>query len=302
MVVAALGGNALLPRGEPPTTATHEAHVARASTALAAIARDHDLVVTHGNGPQVGLLALRAALDGNGGSPLDVLGAETEGWIGYLLERGLRSVLPGRAVAALLTQVEVDPADPAMGRPTKPIGPLYDEETARRLAAERGWSVERDEKGWRRVVPSPAPRRIVELEAIRLLVDHGVVPIYAGGGGVPVTTDESGRIRGVEAVVDKDATAGLLARQLQADVLLLLTDVDGVLLDYGSADERLLERATPDDLDALRLPAGSMGPKVAACSAFVRATRGRAAIGRLEDAAALAAGDAGTQIDDDTEG
>ena len=299
LVVAALGGNALLRRGERPTAEAQEANVLRASRALAEIARDHDLVVTHGNGPQVGLLALRSTTAGDAASTLDVLGAESVGWIGYLLERGLRSVLLGRAVAALLTQVEVDLDDPAMRNPTKPIGQVYDVDTANRLAAEHGWTMAADGEGWRRVVPSPSPKRIVELEAIRVLVDHGVIPICAGGGGVPVCTDADGRVHGVEAVVDKDATAALLAQQLQADVLLLLTDVEGVLLDYGSPSQRLLERATPDELDALALPAGSMGPKVRACTDFVRATAGRAVIGRLEDAAVLVAGTAGTQVDDE---
>lgn len=297
LVVAALGGNALLRRGEPQTLEAQEANALRACRALAEMAQDHDLVVTHGNGPQVGLAALRSEAGGRHPQPLDVLGAETEGMIGYLLERGLRSVLPGRAVAALLTQVEVDPADPAFDEPTKPIGPVYDEATARRYAGERGWSVAPDGDGWRRVVPSPSPRGILELEAIRVLVERSVIPICAGGGGVPVTIDPDGRVHGVEGVVDKDATAALLARQLQADVLLLLTDVEGVLVDYGTPDERLLRRTTAAELRDLQLPAGSMGPKARACAAFVEATGGRAAIGRLGDAAAVARGEAGTQVE-----
>jgi carbamate kinase len=297
LVVAALGGNALMRRDEPQTMAAQEANALSACRALAEVARGHDLVVTHGNGPQVGLLALRSeALDATRPQPLDLLGAESEGLIGYLLERGLRSVLPGRAVAALLTQVEIDPGDPALRTPTKPIGPVYDEARARALARERGWNVARDGRGWRRVVPSPSPRGILELEAIRLLVDHGVIPICAGGGGVPVTVEPDGWVHGVEGVVDKDATAALLGRQLQADVLILLTDVEGVMLDWGTPRARLLGRATPGELRAMGLPSGSMGPKVEACAAFVEATGGRAAIGRLDQAVAVADGTAGTQV------
>lgn len=297
LVVAALGGNALLRRGEPQTLEAQEANALRACHALAELAQDHDLVVTHGNGPQVGLAALRSEAGGHHPQPLDVLGAETEGLIGYLLERGLRSVLPGRAVAALLTQVEVDRGDPAFHEPTKPIGPVYDEATARRMADERRWSIAPDGEGWRRVVPSPRPRAILELEAIRVLVERSVIPICAGGGGVPVIIDPGGRVHGVEGVVDKDATAALLARQLQADLLLLLTDVEGVLADYGTPDQRLLRHTTPTELRSLGLPAGSMGPKAEACAAFVEATGGRAAIGRLQDAVAVARGEAGTQVE-----
>ena len=229
LVVAALGGNALLRRDEPQTLAAQEANAFRACRSLAAIAADHALVVTHGNGPKVGLLAMQnEALEPSERPTLDMLGAVTEGTIGYLLERAMRSELPGRAVAALLTQVEIDPTDPAFARPTKPIGPVFDESTARRFEAERGWAMAPEGRGWRRVVASPRPRGILELEALRLLVDHGVLAICAGGGGVPVSIDPDGRVHGAQAVVDKDATAALLARELQADVLLLLTDVEGV--------------------------------------------------------------------------
>lgn len=297
LVVAALGGNALLRRNEPQTLAVQEANAFRACRALAGVAADHDLVVTHGNGPQVGLLAMQnEALDPDERPTLDVLGAVTEGTIGYLLERAMRSELPGRPVAALLTQVEVDPADSAFSRPTKPIGPIVDEAAARRSSGERGWSMAPEGGGWRRVVASPEPRAILELEALRLLVDRGVIAICAGGGGVPVTIASDGRVSGAPAVVDKDATAALLARQLQADVLMLLTDVAGVFDDFGGPSERLIEAATPDELKSLELPEGSMGPKVAACISFVEATGGRAAIGRLDDAAAVAEGSAGTQI------
>lgn len=293
----ALGGNALLRRGEPPTLAVQEHNARAAARALAPIARDHALVVTHGNGPQVGMLALRAeALDPDNPVPLDVLGAESEGMIGYLLERGLRQELPERAVAALLTQVTVDPADPAFDHPTKPIGPVMDEALARRRADERGWRIARDGEGWRRVVPSPRPTGVLELEVLRLLVDHGVVPVCAGGGGVPVVIEDDGSISGVEGVVDKDRTAALLGRELQADLLVLLTDVEGVIEGFGTPGARVLERLTPDELRALELPAGSMGPKAEACAAFVEATGRPAAIGPLERAAGVVAGKAGTRI------
>lgn len=297
LVVAALGGNALLRRGEPLTLEVQERNAASAARALAGVARDHDLVVTHGNGPQVGLLALRAeALDPGRPAPLDVLGAESEGMIGYLLERGLRQALPNRAVAALLTQVTVDADDPAFRDPTKPIGPVLARGEAERLARERGWRLAPDGLGWRRVVPSPQPIQIVELEVLRLLVDHGVIPICAGGGGVPVVTEPDGRLRGVDAVVDKDRTAALLARELQADLLVLLTDVAGLFEGFGTPGARVIREITPGALRTLDLPRGSMGPKAEACASFVEATGRPAAIGSLADAAAVVAGKAGTRI------
>jgi carbamate kinase len=295
-VVAALGGNALLRRGEPMDSEVQRRNVARAAEALAPIARDHTLVVTHGNGPQVGLLALQAAAyQGVAPYPLDVLGAESEGMIGYLVERELRARLPDRQVVTLLTQVEVDRSDPAFARPTKPIGPVFDRERGERLARERGWTMTAENGGLRRVVPSPEPLRIVELPAIALLVEAGAIVVCAGGGGIPIVVDESGSSRGVEAVIDKDLAAALLARELASDVLLLLTDVDAVYLDWGRS-QRPLTRATPVELRRHRFAEGSMGPKVEAACRFVEATRRRAAIGRLEDAAAVLAGSAGTQV------
>lgn len=297
VVVVALGGNALMRRGEPPTQAVQAHNVARAARALAAIAREHQLVVTHGNGPQVGMLALRAeAHDPDNPVPLDILGAESEGMIGYLLERGLRQELPLVPVAALLTQVLVDADDPAFANPTKPIGPVLPEAEARRRSRARGWHIAPDGLGWRRVVPSPKPLAIVELEALRILVDHGVIPICAGGGGVPVVEEPGGALRGVEGVVDKDRTASLLARELQADLLVLLTDVPGILLDFGTPRSRVLSEVTPAGLRELDLPAGSMGPKAEACAAFVEARRRPAAIGALDDAEAVVAGTAGTRV------
>lgn len=295
-VVAALGGNALLRRGEPLDAETQRHNVALAARSLAAIARDHELVVTHGNGPQVGLLALQAEAYPEGGVyPLDVLGAESEGMIGYLLQQGLRNALGDRPVATLLTQVLVDAADPAFASPTKPIGPIYARAEAAALAATRGWAVRPDGQHWRRVVASPEPSAIVELDVIELLVGAGVLAICAGGGGVPVV-EAAGALHGVEAVVDKDLVAALLATELRADALLLLTDVPAVQTAWGTAQARAVPEATPAELRALDLAAGSMGPKVEAASRFAEATGGRAMIGALDDAAALLDGTAGTCV------
>jgi carbamate kinase len=252
--------------------------------------------VTHGNGPQVGLLALQAAA-GQNGTPLDVLGAESDGMIGYVLAQELGNAMAGREVATVLTQVVVEPTDPAFDRPTKPIGPTYADRGAAGAAAPGSrWAIGRDGEAWRRVVASPEPRAIVELEPIRVLLAAGVVVICAGGGGVPVVRAPDGSLAGIEAVVDKDLTAALLATQLRADALLLLTDVHAVHVDHGMATERAVATATPDELRALSLPAGSMAPKAEAAARFVAATGAQAAIGRLEDASALLAGRAGTAI------
>jgi carbamate kinase len=295
-LVIAIGGNALLQRGEQPDAAVQRENAVRAVQALAPLGAEHELVVTHGNGPQVGLLALQAsAYTEVTPYPLDVLGAETEGMIGYVLEQELENLLPGRTVATILTQVVVDPADPGFAHPTKPIGPVYTAEVAERLAAERGWSIAPDNEHFRRVVASPEPLRIVELAAIRLLVDAGALVVCTGGGGIPVVMDD-GALRGVEAVIDKDLAGELLARSLGADTFLMLTDVNAVLAGWGTPDEHRIARATPAELRALRFAAGSMGPKVDAACRFVEATGGTAAIGALEDAAAILAGEAGTTV------
>jgi carbamate kinase len=296
-IVAALGGNALLRRGQPLEAEVQRENVARAVRALGKLAADNELVVTHGNGPQIGLLALQAAAYAEVHPyPLDVLGAESEGMIGYLLEQGLRNELPGRAVVTLLTQVVVDAADPAFAHPTKPIGPLYTEEEARQLAIERGWTVGPDGTQFRRVVASPRPQEIVELETIRLLVESDVLVVCAGGGGIPVVRHENGALRGIEAVIDKDLSAALLAEQLGADLLLMLTDVSAVELGWGTASARPLRQASPDDLRAVDFPAGSMRPKVEAACRFVEQSGGEAVIGSLFELDAISNGQAGTRI------
>jgi carbamate kinase len=296
-IVAALGGNALLRRGEAADADAQRRNVAVAVEALTELAAEHDVIVTHGNGPQVGLLALQGeAYRQVRPYPLDVLGAESEGMIGYLLDQELVNGLAGRPVATLLTQVIVDADDPAFSHPTKFIGPVYDRHTGELLATERGWRVAQDGEHWRRVVPSPAPRSIVELSTIRLLVEAGVLVVSVGGGGIPVVIDRDGRLRGVEAVIDKDRAAALLAQGLEADALLLLTDVTAVERDHGTAHATPIGQATPDELLALALPAGSMGPKVEAAAWFAQASGGRAAIGSLAEAAGVLAGRSGTTI------
>jgi carbamate kinase len=297
-LVVALGGNALLHRGERPDAEPQRLNVLLAVESLAPLAAAHELILTHGNGPQVGVLAMESAADPmlSRPFPLDPLGAETQGLIGYWLAQGLRNELPDREVAALLTQCVVHADDPAFGRPTKFVGPVYAEPEARRLASERGCDVAPDGDRWRRVVPSPEPRAIVEAEVVRMLTDQGVIVICAGGGGVPVVRLDDGRLEGVEAVIDKDLTAALLAETLQADALLLLTDVEAVETDFGHPGSTPIRRATPTELRAHGFPDGSMGPKVEAACRFAERTGGLAAIGALTHAAALLAGTAGTRI------
>jgi carbamate kinase len=296
-IVVALGGNALLRRGEPLTAETQARNVARAAEALRGIADGNELLIVHGSGPHVGLLALQdAERPDRGGFPLDVLNAQTIGMVGYPVAQALENLLPGRTVTSLLTRVEVDPDDPAFDEPTKPIGPVYGEEDARRLGEEKGWVMGRDGEGWRRLVASPRPVRILEREVIRLLVDHGVVLLCAGGGGIPVVVDAEGRARGVEAIVDKDRSAGLVARAVDADAFLLLTDVEAVQVGWGTDEARPLEEIRAEEARALELPAGSMGPKVEAAADFAAERGGRAGIGRLEDAGAILRGEAGTRI------
>lgn len=295
-VVAALGGNALLRRGQPLTAENQRANVAVAAEALLPIAQAHDLILTHGNGPQVGLLALQnAAYHPEETYPLDILDAESEGMIGYLLEQELGNLLPRRRMATLLTRIEVARDDPAFAHPTKPIGPVYEREEAERLAAERGWSIAPDGAKWRRVVPSPEPRRILELAVIERLVADDTLVICAGGGGIPVVAGHGG-YGGVEAVIDKDLAGALLARSLHADAFLMLTDVDAVYAGWGTPEAVPMRRIAAAELDPRQYAAGSMGPKVAAAKRFAEADGGFAAIGQLADAARMLAGEAGTVV------
>jgi carbamate kinase len=294
-IVIALGGNALLKRGEPPTMQVQRRNARMAAQAIAEIAPGNELILTHGNGPQIGLLALQNPA-GSEPVPLDVLNAETDGMIGYLLEQELVNALGECRVVTVLTQVEVDPADAGFNRPTKFIGPLYSAEQSRRVAAERGWTMAQDGTQWRRVVASPEPRGILEISAIRALVSTGLVTICAGGGGIPVHRTSEGRYEGIECVVDKDFTSALLARQLHADCLMMLTDVAAVYTGFGTPAAQQLGQVTPAELAALHFPAGSMGPKVEAACRFADAPGRRACIGRLDDVRNILAGRAGTTV------
>ncbi len=294
LIVAALGGNALLRRGEPPSAEEQRRTVRRATEALAElVVAGHSIVITHGNGPQVGLLALQAAAAGPA-FPLDVLDAESAGMIGYLIQQELGNVLGERRIVTLLTQVKVDARDEAFQHPTKPIGPSYEAATAQALAADRGWQIAEDNGKWRRVVASPRPTAIVEAGIISLLVEHKVIVICSGGGGIPVVEQAEGSLVGVEAVVDKDFASALLARQLKAEMLLLLTDVDAVYSGFGTPAAKPLRRVCVDDIRSSDFPVGSMAPKVEAAAEFVRSTGRRSAIGRLEDAGQIVTGDRGT--------
>jgi carbamate kinase len=299
-VVIALGGNALIRRGEPMTIENQRHNVKRAATAIGqVVAAGHQVIVTHGNGPQVGLMALQdAAHDSTLASPLDVLGAETEGMIGYLIEQELGNVLPNeRDIAVLLTQIEVDVADPAFQMPSKPVGPIYSKKEAETLSASHGWTIMPDGAHFRRSVPSPQPKRILETGVIRLLVEHDVIVICTGGGGIPVIRRRDDSYHGVEAVIDKDHASRLLANELHAHALLMLTDVDGVYLGWGTAQRKRLQQSTPADMMAYSFPVGSMGPKVQAASDFISNGGEFAGIGRLEDALDILNHRAGTIIE-----
>lgn len=299
-VVVALGGNALLKRGEPMTADVQRANVKTAAQSLAPVATNHQLVLSHGNGPQVGLLALQAAAYKDVEAyPLDVLGAQTEGMIGYMIEQELGNLLPFEVpFATILTMVEVDPNDPAFQNPTKFVGPIYDKEDADKLAAEKGWVFKQDGNKWRRVVPSPLPKRIFEIRPVKWLLEHHTVVICGGGGGIPTMylPNEERKLVGVEAVIDKDLVSELLSRELDADLLVMATDVDGVYLDWGKETQRKLDQVTASELKAYNFAAGSMGPKVNAAVQFVERTGKRAAIGALQDIEQIVAGTAGTNI------
>lgn len=297
-ILVALGGNALLRRGEPMTAEAQRANIATAAMALARIQPGNQLIITHGNGPQVGLLALQgAAYKPDEAYPLDVLGAETEGMVGYMIEQELGNLLPLEVpFATILTMVEVDPADPGFSDPTKFIGPIYDEPDARRLTTEKGWVMKRDGQHWRRVVASPEPKQIFELRPIKWLVENGVVVIAAGGGGIPTVYEPGRKLRGIEAVIDKDLCSELLARQLEVDVFVMATDVDAVYIDWGKPDAKALRRVSPAALRGYSFPAGSMGPKINAACRFAERAGKRAAIGALKDLEAILRGQAGTTI------
>ena len=298
-LVIALGGNALMRRDQALSAENQLENIRRAATQIARVASAHQLVLTHGNGPQVGLLALQGdAYTAVETYPLDVLGAETDGMIGYLLEQELANLLaPSRTIATLLTRVEVDANDPAFEHPSKPIGPVYTQEVADHVAATKRWVIAPDGKGFRRVVASPLPIRVLGLDPIRWLLERGALVIAAGGGGIPVARGADGRtLHGVEAVIDKDLCSGLLAHELEADVLVIATDVSEVYLDWGTAEQRALHKVTPQELAKHSFPAGSMGPKVDAACQFALSTGRRAVIGSLDQIEEMLAGHAGTEV------
>ncbi len=297
-IVITLGGNALLRRGQAMTAANQTDNVRKACLALKEVAKHHQLVLGHGNGPQVGLLALQndAFADHVESYPFDILGAESQAMVGYLFAQELHNALPENDIACIITQSVVSADDSAFRNPTKFIGPVYDKKTAERLAVENGWTVREDGKYYRRVVPSPRPVRIVEIESIRRLVDAGVIVISGGGGGVPVFVDEAGRLTGVEAVIDKDYCSSILATELNADYLVIATDVPGIFDNWATPKQKQIRFASPDHLRAMGFAAGSMGPKVTAACEFAEKTGHCAAIGALEDIKDIVEGRAGTLI------
>jgi carbamate kinase len=299
-VVVALGGNALLKRGEPMTAEIQRRNVKVAAEAMAPIAAEHQLVISHGNGPQVGLLALQgASYKPDEAYPLDVLGAETEGMIGYMIEQELGNLLPFEVpFATLLTMVEVDGNDPGFQNPTKFVGPVYDKADADRIKAEKGWIFKQDGDKWRRVVPSPAPKRIFEIRPIKWLLDHKTVVICAGGGGIPTMYEKGAdrKLIGVEAVIDKDLCSELLARELEADLFIMATDAQAVFIGFGTPDAKAIHKTSPDAIERFKFPAGSMGPKVEAACRYARTTGHTAAIGALADIPAIVRGEKGTLI------
>ncbi|MFD8561835.1 carbamate kinase [Streptosporangium canum] len=297
-VLVALGGNALLRRAQRPDADVQQENLRDAVTSLASLAERHELIITHGNGPQVGVLALESAKDANLTRPyqLDTIVAETQGMIGYWMLQALQNALPGRQVAAMVTQTLVSAVDPAFDDPTKFVGEVYDRQEAEKLAREYGWTVKPDGQYWRRVVPSPAPQRVVETRLIRRLVRDHVLTICAGGGGIPVIRNEKGRLQGVEAVIDKDLTGSVLAEALEADVFMMLTDVPRVARNFGTPQQEDIAHTTPHQLRAEEFPAGSMGPKVEAACRFVETTGDMAAIGKLDEAERILEGKGGTIV------
>ena len=303
-VVVALGGNALLRRGQELSAENQRDNIRIAAKQLAAVHENHELVIAHGNGPQVGLAALMdAAYTDVGPYPLDVLGAKTVGMIGYIIEQELGNIIPFEDhIVTVLTQILVDPADPAFKKPTKPVGPVYNQQEAEKLRQEEGWTMAPDGEYFRKVVPSPLPQRIIEISAIRTLVDNGYVVICAGGGGIPVAYDEHNKLFGVEAVIDKDLASGLLAKGLDAEMFVMLTDVANVFVDFGTENQKSIKAAHPDALEALDFAAGSMGPKVLGACQFVRETGHQSAIGKLSELTDIMTGKAGTLISNEVNG
>lgn len=297
-LLIALGGNALLRRGEAMSAENQRKNIRLAAETLAPLGGTNELIVTHGNGPQVGLLALQAAAYTKVEAyPLDVLGAQTEGMIGYIVEQELGNILPfEQPFATILSMVEVDPKDPAFEKPSKPIGPVYSKEDADRLAAEKGWSIAPDGDKFRRVVPSPLPKRIFQIRPIRWLLERGVIVICAGGGGIPTMYGADGKLHGCEAVVDKDRASALLARELACDLFIMATDADAVYLDWGAPTQRAIRRVSPEALGAYGFAAGSMGPKVESAIEFAERTGKTAAIGALADVQRIVRGEAGTLV------
>lgn len=296
--VIALGGNALLRRGQKMTVENQRENIRTVASGIARLAGEHDIILTHGNGPQVGLIALQnATYRAVEGYPMDVLDAESEGMIGYLLETELRNNLPTeRDVATLLTEVEVGFDDPAFKHPTKPIGPQYSDDEARILQAKWGWSMVDDGGKKRRVVPSPLPKRILQQRSIETLSASGTIVIAVGGGGIPVTKDKNDKWRGVEAVIDKDRASAVLARDVNADGLILLTDVNAVMLNFGTPQQQAIRHVKPGTLNPTDFAAGSMGPKIEAANSFAATKKGFAAIGALEDLEQIIRNKAGTRF------
>ena len=303
-VVVALGGNALLRRGQALNAENQRENIRVAAKRLAEIHKNHQLIIAHGNGPQVGLLALMdAAYTAIDPYPLDVLGAETVGMIGYIIEQELGNIIPFKDhIVTVLTQVLVDPEDPAFQKPTKHVGPVYDKTQAERLRDEKGWFMAVDGPHYRRVVPSPLPQKIIEINAIRMLVDNGVVVICAGGGGIPTAYDEERKLYGVEAVIDKDLASALLSRKLDAEMFVMLTDVANVYTNFGTAQQRPIRAAHPDALEQMDFALGSMGPKIRGACEFVRKTGHSSAIGQLSDLVEIMSGEAGTLISNNIDG
>ena len=303
-IVVALGGNALLRRGEPLTADNQRANIRIATEQIAKVHPGNQLVIAHGNGPQVGLLSLQAAAYTQVSPyPLDVLGAETEGMIGYIIEQELGNLLDFEVpFATLLTQVEVDANDPAFQKPSKPIGPVYSKAEAEKLAAEKGWAIAPDGDKFRRVVASPKPKRIFEIRPIKWLLDKSSIVICAGGGGNPTMYGANGKLQGVEAVIDKDLCSALLAEQLESDLLVIATDVNAAYIDFGKPTQKAIAQAHPDEMEKLGFAAGSMGPKVQAACEFARHTGKVAVIGSLADIEAIVQGTAGTRISTATPG